>query len=85
LNVGLNRLSRQPLILTHEEKQRAVARGADGENIPDDDRVIAAVVALRDLALDGADDAVEDRGAVSAGMPLEAAELIDAFGGETLR
>ena len=50
-----------------------------------DNGVIAALVALHNLALEMADTAVLDSGAVSAFVPSQAGKLIGALGGEATR
>jgi len=50
-----------------------------------DNGVITAFVALHNLALEMADGAVQDGGAMSAFVPSQAGELIGALGGEATR
>ena len=55
------------------------------EHFAHDNRVIAALVALHNLALEMADSTVQDGGAVSAFVPTQAGEFIGALGGEAAR
>ena len=55
------------------------------EHLAHDNGVIAALVTLHNLAFEMADGAVQDGGAVSAFVPIQAGELIGALGGEATR
>ncbi len=55
------------------------------ENFADDDRMIAAIQALGNSALDVTENTVKNRGAVRSLMPLEAGEFIDSFRREAPR
>ena len=55
------------------------------EHLAHNNGVIAAFVALHNLAFEIADSAVQDGGAVRAFMPIHAGELIGALGGEAAR
>src|ERR1051325_94630 len=57
----------------------------DVKNLADHNRVIAAVVALGDLAFDVAQRFIDDCGAVLTGMPLKSGEFIRSFGREPAR
>jgi hypothetical protein len=55
------------------------------KHFADDDGVIATFVSLDNLAFEIADSAVQNGGAMSAFVPIQAGELIGAFGGEAAR
>ena len=59
--------------------------GDTAQHFAHDNGVIAAFVAVHNLALEMADSAVQDGGAVSAFVPSQAGELIGALGGEATR
>lgn len=73
------------MILAPEEEQRPVVASDSTQYFAHDNGVIAAFVALHNLALEMADSAVQDGGAVSAFVPSQAGELIGALCREATR
>ena len=72
----------QPVVLALEEEQRSLAGCFHVDNLPDHNRVIAAIVAFADFAFDIAQDAVDDRRAILTAAPVEIGKFVHAFGGE---
>lgn len=72
-------LSWQPVILALEEEQRSLTGCLHVHNLPDHNRVIAAIVAFADFAFHIAQDAVDDRRAIRAAAPVEIGKFVHAF------
>jgi len=73
------------VILAFEKQQRLFPGSGGAHDFSDDDRVIAAVVGLDQLALDVGHDSLETSGAIVAFTPFETGKFFHPFGGKAAR
>src|SRR5262249_2572492 len=73
------------MILALEKEQRPVVASESTQHFTHDNGMIAAFVTLHNLALEMADGAIQDGGAVTAFVPGQAGKLIGALGGKAAR
>jgi len=71
------------VIFSFKEEQGAVLRSADANNLTQKYRVISALVAMGDLALDIAYCSVEEGDVVLPFVPFYFLKFIDPFSGKT--
>src|SRR5215475_9748806 len=73
------------MILALEKEQWSVVASESAQHFTHDNGMITAFVTLHNLALEMADGAVQDSGAVTAFVPGQAGKLIGALGGKATR